>query len=77
MITLAHAYESDVIFMFFKDLSNKNKFKKLRPKMIKIALKGSCLNYRKRGSASFIVREVRSVRERDTETERETKVTSP
>ena len=35
--------------------------------------------YRKRGSASYIVREVHSVRERDTERERESKteVTSP
>ena len=38
-------------------------------------------NYKKRGSASYIVGEVRSVRERDTEREREreseTEVTSP
>ena len=33
--------------------------------------------YRKRGSASYIVREVLSVRERDTERQRETEVTSP
>ena len=33
--------------------------------------------YRKRGSASYIVREVLSVRERDTDRERETEVTSP
>ena len=33
--------------------------------------------YRKRGSATYIVREVRSVRERDTERESETEVTSP
>ena len=38
-----------------------------------------CIYYRKRGSASYIVREVHSVRERDTERERErkTEVTSP
>ena len=39
------------------------------------------LYYRKRGSASYIVREVHSVRERDTERERarerKTEVTSP
>ena len=33
--------------------------------------------YRKRGSASYIVREVLSVRERERERERETEVTSP
>ena len=43
----------------------------------------NCNYYRKRGSASYIVREVLSVRERerererDTERERETEVTSP
>ena len=35
------------------------------------------INYRKRGSASYIVREVLSVRERDTDRETETEVTSP
>ena len=34
-------------------------------------------NYRKRGSASYIVREVRSVRERERERESEAEVTSP
>ena len=38
-ITTAHAHKSDVIFIFFQELSNK-KSKALRPKMTKIASKG-------------------------------------
>ena len=37
----------------------------------KSQIKGSCHNYRKRGSASYIVREVRSLRERERERYRE------
>ena len=40
VITTAHAHKSGVIFHIFQDLSNKN----LRPKMTKIASRGSCLN---------------------------------
>ena len=32
-------------FIFFQELSNKKKFKELRPKMTKIASRGSCLKY--------------------------------
>ena len=32
-------------FIFFQDLSNKKKFKKLRPKMTKITSRGSCLKF--------------------------------
>ena len=35
------------------------------------------VNYRKRGSASYIVREILSVRERERYRERKTEVTSP
>ena len=42
MITTAHAHKSGVIFHIFQELSNK-KLKALRPKMTKIALRGSCL----------------------------------
>ena len=31
-------------FIFFQELSNKKKIKALRPKMTKIASRGSCLN---------------------------------
>ena len=44
VIITAHAHKSGVSFHIFQDLSNKNKFKKLRPKMTKIASRGSCLN---------------------------------
>ena len=42
MITTAHAQKSGAIFHFFQELSNK-KIKALRPKMTKIASRGSCL----------------------------------
>ena len=44
VITTAHAHKSGVIFHFFQELSNKQKIKALRPKMTKIASRGSCLN---------------------------------
>ena len=40
VITAAHAHKRGVVFHIFEDLSNKKKFKKLRPKMSKIASRG-------------------------------------
>ena len=42
VITTAHAHKSVFFFIFFQELSNK-KIKALRPKMTKIASRGSCL----------------------------------
>ena len=42
VITTAHAHKSGVIFHFFKSFQTK-KIKALRPKMTKIASRGSCL----------------------------------
>ena len=53
----------------------KSAARQIRSQASKTALRSSY--YRKRGSASYIVREVHSVRERDTERERKTEVTSP
>ena len=43
-------------FIFFQDLSNKNKFKKLRPKMTKIASRGPALNSDKARSKLYSFR---------------------
>ena len=47
VITTARAHKSGVIFHinFFQDHSSKKKIKKLRPKMTKIASRGSCRNH--------------------------------
>ena len=44
MITTAHVHESGVIFHFLKSFQTKKKIKAVRPKMTKIASRGSCLN---------------------------------
>ena len=44
VITTAHAHKSGVIFHIFQEPSNEKKIKALRPKMTKIATRGSCLN---------------------------------
>ena len=44
VITTAHAHKSGVIFHFFPRAFKPKKIKALRPKMTKIASRGSCLN---------------------------------
>ena len=47
VITTAHAHKSGVIFHISKSFQTKKKIKALRPKMTKIASRGSCLNLKK------------------------------